>query len=868
MYAALRDDILAVLNGEAVCVFAYGTSGSGKSASLRRTMELAFSELQHSSRREAAAGNVVEVSLRVLDVSTELHEVAPCTVLRSGLGYDLGKGLVEALRFGTAPCTSSAHRVVLMRVGRLDPAGRVISAGSLGFADLAGSERAEAQGPEASRELQQVHRSLARLAEVIAARERGAVHVPYRSCKLTHVLQEVLGDARQASRTVLLLALAPGKAAMPEGLRTLQYGARLAASRAAHAPGSGPRPAAEVLHRKSLGNLQDADQDDDDLRTAAVQLKIEAEVTRRELAKCQKRLQDLDLELDEVQREGAALRKAAEQRQELLGCLAQFHTQLLAAEVATEEATTKCGKDTCTAAKVVQGPPRQRPGGSPQPLVKAGHRSGGLEVLRYQPFQRTGVTGRHGSPPPAAGSAVANRLWGREGRASASPSGRAALGASHSSVISRPHISAALTTSSVAVPSRVASPPARPATSSRAPSAGREPTRKPLPPWRQSPGHRGASPPPREGTRLATSSSRPQRSPHSPGVTAALAAAAAATAEHESAQQVLQKQLRQAVAAAVAEAAQAAGGRSKVPKARPQSSGGSASAGQLPGAERQLRGRRLGQRVRLEGSVPANTAQPRRVLPPSTRSRGAKGSLVPSPGASTASSLSTDMPQVPSSVPVPKAKSWAPPPKLDLSRVVRDPNPGAGTLVWAGASAAQPWGEVPNTPRGRAPRVWWDVARLEMQAPASARAPPAPAIPGVCGSRRRPMSREYVVEVLSPRTAQRLGADLGDLAEDEELRRQLGSPRDGIDLELTRPSSPPLLLCPGEFLGLGADDGSISVDSVSTSSDEEDLRDRLRKDLWRRGQAPEETGVKDSPRSLTPTGVPTPLRNCLGQDMT
>jgi kinesin family member 6/9 len=67
----------------------------------------------------------------------------------------------------------------------------------LTLVDLAGSERLSKTGSEGAlpiREAGAINRSLALLEQVVvAASERGREHVPYRSCKLTHVLRDAIG---------------------------------------------------------------------------------------------------------------------------------------------------------------------------------------------------------------------------------------------------------------------------------------------------------------------------------------------------------------------------------------------------------------------------------------------------------------------------------------------------------------------------------------------------------------------------------------------------------------------------------------------------------------------------------------------------
>lgn len=171
-------------------------------------------------------------------------------------------------------------------------------------------------------------------------------------------------------------------------------------------------------------------------------------------------------------------------------------------------------------------------------------------------------------------------------------------------------------------------------------------------------------------------------------------------------------------------------------------------------------------------------------------------------------------------------------PRLDLSKVFCDV-----VVQSAGTTTARSL-DVPQTPRGRAPFVWWDQHRqpeIRVQAaPASARchAPPVTELQmAPRAAERRSTSREYVVEVLSSVSAQSLGraACLGQASpEAAALARELLALSVVTRASSEKPPSPTLLLCAESGCN-----GNTSLDSISVSSDECAIRARLGKSLVR-----------------------------------
>ena len=139
-------------------------------------------------------------------------------------------------RRATAPTlmnaeSSRSHAVVILYIERHDHEtkkrkARKLSA-KLNLVDLAGSERVVKSGAtgETLKEAIAINQSLSMLGTVINALTdvRSGTHIPYRSSKLTYLLEESLGGN---SHTVMLATCSPSTRSYFETSSTLQYAVR------------------------------------------------------------------------------------------------------------------------------------------------------------------------------------------------------------------------------------------------------------------------------------------------------------------------------------------------------------------------------------------------------------------------------------------------------------------------------------------------------------------------------------------------------------------------------------------------------------------------------------------------------------------
>lgn len=92
-------------------------------------------------------------------------------------------------------CSSRSHALVMMALKIIDRDSGNEWTGRLNFVDLAGSERV-AKSKVTGAQLQEakfINKSLAELGNVVLALRRNQVHVPFRNCLLTRVLEDSLG---------------------------------------------------------------------------------------------------------------------------------------------------------------------------------------------------------------------------------------------------------------------------------------------------------------------------------------------------------------------------------------------------------------------------------------------------------------------------------------------------------------------------------------------------------------------------------------------------------------------------------------------------------------------------------------------------
>lgn len=332
VFSEIQDELQAALEGEAVCILAYGATGSGKTHTVTNIAERVAQRLNSEADLLEKEGSQLEVLVQIVEIYNEhfrdlltvadtshtAHHETPklkmfspsssatlqgVTHRRITRGKDMLKGLQSALRFGQAQratCSTSvhgrssrSHLVMMLYLLTCDESGSQHQLGRLSLVDLAGSERikcSEATG-DRLREAQHINRSLSALADVVVAKEKGVPHVPYRNSKLTHLLQDALGG-QQNSRTTIIIALPPTRAALGETLHSLQLSSRLNSI------------AAQRMYVPWSGHQRGVEEDDSLLaRQEAERLRLENVQLRNRIQQLEERDQERDLELQQLRQQ-------------------------------------------------------------------------------------------------------------------------------------------------------------------------------------------------------------------------------------------------------------------------------------------------------------------------------------------------------------------------------------------------------------------------------------------------------------------------------------------------------------------------------------------------------------------------------------
>eukprot|EP00047_Mylnosiga_fluctuans_P024213 m.155935 g.155935 ORF g.155935 m.155935 type:complete len:166 (+) comp9799_c0_seq4:2675-3172(+) len=122
--------------------------------------------------------------------------------------------------------SSRSHLLLQLTVSSYDHISKQTSVGKLTLVDLAGSERiakTEATGQRLI-EAAAINKSLTSLGQVFSALKANQTHIPYRNCKLTHLLQDSLGGD---AKTCMFVNVSPAESNLPETVSTLKFGSTI-----------------------------------------------------------------------------------------------------------------------------------------------------------------------------------------------------------------------------------------------------------------------------------------------------------------------------------------------------------------------------------------------------------------------------------------------------------------------------------------------------------------------------------------------------------------------------------------------------------------------------------------------------------------
>ncbi|CAK0819408.1 unnamed protein product [Prorocentrum cordatum] len=355
VFAALRNELAAAVEGEAVCVLAYGATGSGKTHTVGSLAERAAEDLERQALAMAEGGTRLEVQVQMVEIYNEqLRDLlcpaggrggesrrlrlsctegspalvgATCHSICADSPGGVARGIQKAYRVGQAlratgatavhGRSSRSHLVMVLSLAvwarDADGLPRMRSCGRLSLVDLAGSERLKKSEAEGQRltEAQHINRSLSALADVISAKERRLCHVPYRNSMLTRLLQDALGG-QPRFRTVVIVAMTPARDDLGETLHSLQFSTRLSALSIPTAAASRKSLRGPDLGPRSLPCIPDADEAHGELEAELARWRRECARAEAELEACRGQLEARESELRDAELERARLLASAE----------------------------------------------------------------------------------------------------------------------------------------------------------------------------------------------------------------------------------------------------------------------------------------------------------------------------------------------------------------------------------------------------------------------------------------------------------------------------------------------------------------------------------------------------------------------------
>ena len=258
VYADTEPLIASCVDGYNVSIIAYGQTGSGKTYTMMGTDDnpgvnrMAVRQLTDLCEKREVVDYTMTVSLLEiyndtiidlltdtpvasqrcairLDPTTKHARVTNLTCRRVDTIDDVLQCLLDGEKSRKVASTkmnstsSRSHLVLTVTVRGVDQITREVSEGSLRMVDLAGSERtrkSEAVGNELV-EANAINKSLSTLGHVMVSLREGASHIPYRDCKLTHLLKDSIeGD----SKVCFFLNISPAESNLIESMNTLAFG--------------------------------------------------------------------------------------------------------------------------------------------------------------------------------------------------------------------------------------------------------------------------------------------------------------------------------------------------------------------------------------------------------------------------------------------------------------------------------------------------------------------------------------------------------------------------------------------------------------------------------------------------------------------
>ncbi|KAL7715257.1 Kinesin [Entamoeba marina] len=228
IFEEISQMVQSSLDGYQTCIFAYGQTGSGKTYTMEGTPDkpgmipLTVHQIFSTINELSKLGWVFKICVKYVEIyndtildlladqdqsrklqlkhsssTVSLPDAIVVTVSESSQVDDIIRIATKSRAVAATNCnaqSSRSHSIFMM-----DLIGRNIGSneqrfGGLTLVDLAGSERIDESRVRGERleETKNINKSLSALGDVIMAIANGDSHVPFRNCKLTHLLQSNL----------------------------------------------------------------------------------------------------------------------------------------------------------------------------------------------------------------------------------------------------------------------------------------------------------------------------------------------------------------------------------------------------------------------------------------------------------------------------------------------------------------------------------------------------------------------------------------------------------------------------------------------------------------------------------------------------
>jgi hypothetical protein len=256
--SVVRSVVESVCNGYNATIFAYGSSGTGKSFSMfgnedgnekqkgiiprscqtifkniskdmiETTVKCSFIEIYREHIRDLLNRTNDDLHIRQHEKGVYIQGLTEKIVYNpEEILHSISDGTLQRTVSSTSinNVSSRSHSVLTITITQTGLDGSQIIS-KLNLVDLAGSEnvgRSEAQGTTLS-EAQTINKSLSALGNVInALTESGREHIPYRDSKLTYLLQDSLGGN---AKTIMIATASPAASTVSETLNTMKFAKR------------------------------------------------------------------------------------------------------------------------------------------------------------------------------------------------------------------------------------------------------------------------------------------------------------------------------------------------------------------------------------------------------------------------------------------------------------------------------------------------------------------------------------------------------------------------------------------------------------------------------------------------------------------